>query len=237
MIKVLFRYRRLYVVLIHAAIIAAANYGAFWLRFDGAMPPHEYALWMRMFPWICGIQVLSFIPFRLYEGLWRYTSIWDLRNIILPVSFGQALVYAATRLVFATPYSRAAIITDGILLVLMLGGVRMLRRLYLELAVLEGEARILIFGAGPAAEMIVRHMQNDPARNYEPIGLGDDDPAQRRLRIRGVPVVGTRADLPTLMATLRPDEVLIANPDMAPADRRALVKGLQPFRVPIKTLP
>src|SRR5713226_7767349 len=82
MIKIVLKYRRPYVVLIHLAIIAAANYGAFWLRFDGSIPPHEYAIWLRMFPLIVAIQVLTFIPFRLYEGLWRYASIWDLRNII-----------------------------------------------------------------------------------------------------------------------------------------------------------
>ncbi|HZY60279.1 MAG TPA: nucleoside-diphosphate sugar epimerase/dehydratase, partial [Candidatus Binataceae bacterium] len=190
-----------------------------------------------MFPWICGIQALSFVPFRLYEGLWRYTSLWDLRNIVFAVCFSQPLVYLATRVVFAADYSRAALIMDSILLVVLLGGVRMLRRIYLELAVLEGEKRILIVGAGAAAEMIVRQMHNDAARKYEPIGLVDDSPARRRLRIHGVPVVGTRADLPALMAALQPDEVLIAIPEFDAAVRRALVKALQPFRVPIKTVP
>jgi FlaA1/EpsC-like NDP-sugar epimerase/lipopolysaccharide/colanic/teichoic acid biosynthesis glycosyltransferase len=236
-IEGLFRYRRLYVVFVHFAIIASANYGAFWLRFDGAAPPDEYALWMRMMPWIFLIQALSFVPFRLYEGLWRYTSIWDLRNITFAVCVSQSIVYAVTRWLFATNYSRAAIITDGILLLILLSGVRMLRRIYLELAVLEGEIRTLIFGAGPAAEMIVRQMQNDPARKYEPIGLVDDNPAVRGLRIRGVPVVGPRADLPALMSRLSPDEVLIATPEMEVGARRALVKALQPFRVPIKIVP
>jgi lipopolysaccharide/colanic/teichoic acid biosynthesis glycosyltransferase len=230
----LFRYRRVYVVLINLAIIAFADYAAIWLRFDGAIPPDEYALWMQMFPWLCAIQALVFIPFRLYEGLWRYTSIPDLRNIILAVCCSQPIVYIMTRCAAGSKYSRAALITDGILLVLLLGGVRMLRRVYLELAVLEGEKRILIFGAGPAAETIVRQMHNDPDRKYEPIGLVHDNPGERRLRIRGVPVVGTRADLVKLMGTLRPDEVLIAMPEMEAAARRALVRSLQPFRVPIK---
>jgi FlaA1/EpsC-like NDP-sugar epimerase len=237
MIKALFKYRRIYVVALHLAIIAAANYGAIRLRFDGAIPPNEYALWIAMFPWICAVQALAFIPFRLYEGLWRYTSIWDLANITVAVGVSQVMVYILARWIFATKYSRGALITDGVLLVLLLGGVRMLRRIYLELAVLEGEKRILIFGAGPAAEMIVRQMHNDPARKHEPIGLVQDNPAQRHLRIHGVPVVGSRADLATLMGTLRPDEVLIAMPEMNSADRRALVKALQPFRVPIKIVP
>jgi hypothetical protein len=62
------------------------------------------------------------VTFRL--GLWRYTSIWDLRI----TCFRQSLVYAATHWVLATNYSRAATITDGILPGVSLGGVRMLRR-------------------------------------------------------------------------------------------------------------
>ena len=233
----LLRYRRPCVVLIHLVIIAAASYAAFWLRFDGSIPPDEYALWMRLFLLICVIQSLAFIPFHLYEGLWRYTSLWDLRNIVLAVCFSQTVVYLTVRRILAEDYSRGALITDGILLILLLGGVRMLRRVYIELAVLEGEKRILIFGAGAAAEMVVREMHNDAERKYEPIGLISDNPPERHLRIRGVPVVGTRTDLPALMATLRPDEVLIAMPEMDPVLRRELVKELQLFRVPIKTVP
>jgi hypothetical protein len=62
------------------------------------------------------------VIFRL--GLWRCTSIWDLRI----TCSSQSLVYAATHWVLATNYSRAATIKDGILLVMLLGGVRMLRR-------------------------------------------------------------------------------------------------------------
>ena len=237
MIARLVKYRRPYVVLIHLAIIAAANYGAFWLRFDGSIPPDEYAIWMRMFPLIFVTQAFAFVPFRLYEGLWRYTSIWDLKNITQAVCFSQTLVYLVTRCFFGSAYSRAALIIDSILLVVMLGGVRMARRMYQELALLEGEKRVLIFGTGPAAEMTIRQIQNDPSRKYEAIGLVDDDPTHRHLRIHGVSVVGAQADLPTLMATLRPDEVLIAMPELDGPERRSLVKALQPFRVAIKTIP
>ncbi len=95
------------------------------------------------------------MSFRL--GRWRYISIWDLRNI---TCFSQSLVYAATHWVLAANYSRAAIIIHGILL----GALRMLQRIYLELSVLDGGTRILIRGATPGAEMIVRQMHSDPAR-------------------------------------------------------------------------
>ena len=55
---------------------------------------------------------------------WRYTGIWDLRHITLAACFTKSLLYAATHSGLATNYSRAAIITDGILPGVLLGGVR-----------------------------------------------------------------------------------------------------------------
>lgn len=37
------------------------------------------------------VRGLTFVPFRLYEGLWRYTSIRDLRDIIGGVGSGNVL--------------------------------------------------------------------------------------------------------------------------------------------------
>lgn len=55
--------------------------------------------------------------------------------------------------------------------------------------------KIIVFGAGSAGSELVHRLagQHDP--RYRPVALLDDDPAKWRLRIRGVPVVGGRAQI------------------------------------------
>ena len=53
-----------------------------------------------------------------------------------------------------------------------------------------GASRVLVVGAGDAGRELVGSMLRDPRTHVAPVGLLDDDPAKRHLRIRGVPVLG-----------------------------------------------
>src|SRR5699024_7808324 len=55
---------------------------------------------------------------------------------------------------------------------------------------LQGE-RVLVVGAGDAAESLIRQMLSNPDGEYLPVGLIDDDPSKRHLSIHGVRVRGT----------------------------------------------
>ena len=55
---------------------------------------------------------------------------------------------------------------------------------------------VIVVGAGDAAQLVIREMLKAPALGYTPIGLIDDDPRKKNLRVDGVRVLGTTDDLP-----------------------------------------
>lgn len=236
--SLLLKYRRVLVVVLHLTLIVGASFVAFALRFDGSIPPEYLWLWRETLPWLVAIQAATFIPFKLYEGLWRYTSIWDLRNIILGVSVGSVLSYLLILQRLTGPgYPRSILFIHALLLILAMGGVRLGRRLYRELSPVCRDKRILIFGAGDAGEMIVRDMKNNAYYDYEPIGFVDDDPDKVGARIHGVPVLGTRDALPRIIEKYRPHEMLVAMPAADASVIREVVHLLEPYKLLIKTLP
>jgi FlaA1/EpsC-like NDP-sugar epimerase len=238
MIQRLMSYRRLVVFLIHLLLVVISSYLALWLRFDGNIPADTVRLWLNVLPALLFIRLVIFFPLKLYEGLWRYTSLIDLRDIVLGVLASSVAFFSVVYVAFGiTSYPRSVYLIDALLLISFMSGTRLLRRVVREFHHLEKGRRVLVYGAGDAGEMIVRDMKHNPWYALEPIAFVDDNRTKVGQRIHGVPVMGTREKLAAIIARERPDEVLIAMPKADTATMRAVVRALEPFKIPIKTLP
>ena len=231
-------FRRPLVVLLHVGLIVLANFLAFWLIFGPVIPDVLLGRFVDMVPWLVVIRGLAFIPFRLYEGLWRYAGIYDLRNIIGAVVVSTIVFYMVVYWGLGEDtYPSSIFLIDAIVLIILLGGSRMARRIYRDVGRLKPGKRILIYGAGGAGERIVRDMQNNPFYEFEPVGFLDDNPAKIGQHIHGVKVLGTRGALARVLEDTRPNAVLIAIPSVKPGPIREIVQILAPFKIPIQTLP
>jgi FlaA1/EpsC-like NDP-sugar epimerase len=231
--------RRWLLFFAHLGLAALSNWLAFLLRFDEDIPAGQWAQFTAMLPLLLTARAIAFYPFRLYDGLWRYTSLWDVRDLVLSIGVSTLLFAGMVRFGMGLwSYPSSVFVIDALVLLCLLTGLRLAPRLVHGTRLRgAGLKRVLIIGAGNAGAMIVREMRNDPAYGYRPIGFIDDNPHKIGHRIHGVTVLGGRDNLPKIVAEQSPDVVLVAIPSAAPAATRALVKVLEPFNLPIQTLP
>jgi FlaA1/EpsC-like NDP-sugar epimerase len=225
---------------VHVTLMCVANYWAFWLRFDGDIPDWALELFLSTLPVLVIVRLAMFVPFRLYGTVWQYTSYWDLRNLVCAALLGSIVFALVTRFGMGlVGYPRSVYLIDCLLLVVMNGGVRIVRRMgypFSSPAIVRMK-RALIYGAGDAGERLVRELREDPSFGYQPVGFVDDAPLKTGQRIHGIEVLGTRERLPAIMKEAAPDTVLIAMPSVGAGTIREIAKLLLAYDVSVKILP
>jgi FlaA1/EpsC-like NDP-sugar epimerase len=70
--------------------------------------------------------------------------------------------------------------------------------------------KVIVFGAGAAGSQLIHSLLSQPEPQYRPVAILDDDPAKKRLRILGVPVLGDRAAMAEIAARTGATVLVIA---------------------------
>jgi FlaA1/EpsC-like NDP-sugar epimerase len=234
---------RIWQLIADGFLIALAWWLAFELRFDQGVPRYYDTLFRRTVLIVVAIQLVVFVLFRFYDRWWRYVSIRDMWSAVRGVTV--ACVVASLTVYFFSPVAqvrlpRSVAIMDWLLLLGLICGTRLLARSVIErpgMGLVARGKEVLIAGAGDAGQLVIREMQRNRQLGYTPIGLIDDDPRKKNLRIHGVRVLGTTDELAHILRDNRPDEVLIAIPSASGEVRQRIVTVTRENNVPVKTLP
>ena len=198
--------------------------------------------------WVVPLKMLVFLLSGLYAGMWRFTSLRDLRRLAVACLFSTVLIII---LLFAIPrfqgLSRSVFFVDGILTFILTGGVRLAIRYYYAGQGKNNNAdrvtrswrqkRVLIVGAGRAGEKILREIMENKALNYNVLGFIDDDPAKHGLSIHGVRVLGDVACLEQITAILDVEQIFIALPSADGDTTRRIVEACLKTGISHKILP
>jgi FlaA1/EpsC-like NDP-sugar epimerase len=235
---------RVWNVFADAILIAIAWWLAFWLRFDHGVPkPYARLMWDTLAPAVV-ISLGVFIVCGFYNRWWRYVStrdMWGAARGVTAACVVTDLVVLLAHPVKGFQLPRSVAVLDWLLLLAAVAGTRLIARTLIErpgaASLVARGKEVIIVGAGDAAQLVIREMQRTPGLGYTPIGLVDDDPRKKHLRLHGVRVLGTTGELPQVLREFRPDEVLIAIPSASGEDRRRVVDTARDARVPVKTLP
>ncbi len=234
---------RIWQLVADGCLIALAWWLSFELRFDQGVPVYYDKLFQRTILIVVAIQLVVFVLFRFYDRWWRYVSIRDMWSAARGVT--AAVVASSLTVYFFSPVAqvrlpRSVAIMDWLLLLAFVAGSRLLARSLIErpsTGLIARGKEVLVVGAGDAGQLVIREMQRNRQLGYTPIGLIDDDPRKKNLRIHGVRVLGTTDELRHILRDNKPDEVILAIPSASGDMRQRIVNVTREGNVPVKTLP
>jgi FlaA1/EpsC-like NDP-sugar epimerase len=235
---------RVWQLVTDAVLIAAAWRLTYFLRFDKTTPAYyRHLLDWQVLAFVVALKLTTFVLFGFYERWWRYVSTRDMWGAFRGVTVASALTYLALY-AFQPEHTsrlpRGVAALDYLLLLAFVAGSRLLARSLIErpqAGIVARGKEVLVVGAGDAGQLLIREMQRNRQLHYTPIGLIDDDPRKKNLRVHSVRVLGTTHDLPHLLRDNRPDELLIAIPSAPGGVRQRIVEACRAQNVPVKTLP
>jgi FlaA1/EpsC-like NDP-sugar epimerase len=246
--KHIIRNRNFYFMLLIDALLVTVSYvAAYGLRFDGGIPLDEWINIERTLPLIIPTKIAFFLFFNLYRGMWRYTSLIDMINVFKACTIASAVIVLLILYTFhIIGFPRSVFIIDWVITILLVGGIRFGIRLALTNHIstlisfrsIQGGSsakKLLIIGAGDAAEKVLREIHDNPVVKLEPFGLLDDAREKQGQAIHGVRVLGIIEDLPELPDEY--DEILIAIPSARGDEMRRIVRLCERTGKKFRTLP
>ena len=240
---------------IDGALVAAAYYLSYRLRFDTGTPPRYERLFDATIVFVVVSALVVFTLFRLELKQWRYTSSRDYLGD-LPGRRrqharagglhrghppGDASRRARARSRSSAPTGVMALFF--LLTLVLVGGARFVARDRLRApGARVPRARRRAPRAhrrrrrGRAARRCARSCATRSSAS-SPVGFVDDDPLKRGIRVDGVKVLAPTDQLARILDEAEPDEITIAIPSAPGTLRARVVRAARQRGIPVRTLP
>src|SRR3954465_5565778 len=153
---------RAWQLLADGALVAAAWWLAFQLRFDQGVPVYYETLFRRTVLIVLAIKLAVFVAFGFYNRWWRYVSTRDMWGAGGGVVVASLIAYVTVYL--AEPVNnvrlpRSIAVMDLLLTLAFVAGTRLLARPITEGPRLAHGPRVIVVGAGDAGHLIIREIQ------------------------------------------------------------------------------
>ena len=228
-------------------LIILAHVLSYAVRFDFELAREKDRI-ISLLPFIIAAKIPIFYIFGLYRGMWRYTSIADLINIAKAVAASSGFIIM-TVLYFNRfeGFSRSVFFMDGVFTFLFLcmhrGAIRYFLQndkfshMWTNKEAITRKKRLLIIGAGAASEKVIREIQDNQDVPYQVVGLVDDDAQKQGLRIHGIPIIGSSAELQECAISTSAEELLIAISSATGEQMMQLAETCRHTSLPFKVLP
>jgi len=187
---------------------------------------------------VLGIQALVFWRVGLYRGLWRFASVADLINIFKASFIGLVAIVLTLAWKRFNGVPLSVLVIYPFALSALLGAPRLLYRAWKDYQALQSDSsarRVLILGAGQAAEALIRDLRR--SGEYVPVGLLDDAPHLQGAKLQDLPILGTLDDVAAVARESAARLIVIAIPSLDAVGMQRVVGLCESTGVPFRTVP
>ena len=228
--------------------VAAMNlaYGAaLWLRFDlrySAIPKEYLYTWIHYIPIHTACTLALMLGMRLYRSIWRYVSFHEL-ELVFFASLSSSLFHVAGTCLFFRRMPVSYYIVGGLLEFLALLAIRFSYRLFRLMrsrSLVRGRGRgtnTMIVGAGSAGRMLAREIVSSSHVQMKICCAVDDNPNKLGRYMEGVPVAGTREDIPRLVKKYQIQKILLAIPTATAREKKDILDICKETGCEVQSLP
>ena len=215
---------------------------AYQLRFNFAVPTVELVTYPIVFPVVIGVRALSFILFRTYQGIIRYTSTRDAMRILITLTSGSVLLALSNPVSYyftekyLVPFS--IIIIEYLLTVfLMITGRLLVKVIYMEIKNPSREKTgVLIYGAGEAGLIAKRTLDRDKGTRYKVVGFIDDDPKKTGKKLEGISI-HPADQLEKILSKGNIEHLIIAIQNISPERKQFIVESSLQYKIRVLNVP
>ena len=203
---------------------------AYLLRFNFSVPFNEIQSFVYVIPFVLLVRVASFLIWRTYAGIIRYTSTRDAQRIFIAV-FAGSLLFVATNIVSysisrrnVVPYS--IVIIDFITTVFTMSAMRvMVKTLYLELSsTVRDRKNVIIYGAGDFGAIAKRTLDRDAGARYRVVAFVDDDPNKHGKLLEGIKIYGGSEQFLNLLKSGEASHLILAISNISSQRKKEIIE-------------
>jgi FlaA1/EpsC-like NDP-sugar epimerase len=229
-------------------LIALSLFLSFLFHFDFNLKVDYPGLLEEVLLFFCLLKLIPFVLFRVYRMTWRYVGINDLVNVVLALVLSElALIVLSlpTPLLptlSITGMPKRIFLVDGIISLCLISGVRISKRIYLEIIRKKGPGRkgkrTIILGAGNTGDMMLRDMARNNFNEFYPVGMLDDDKTKVGTYIHGIKVLGATDTLEDAVVKYGIEAVIVAIPSLNHKSLREMYNSARKMKIEdIKIVP
>ncbi len=202
---------------------------------------------LRYVPINVVVTLAVFTLFKLYISVWSFASIAELAEVVASCFGSTAIMVCVNLAVDAVSNKNLMVVPRvgyyilyfffiSVLTLCTRFGYRLLRLLK-KYHLKSMGPRVMVVGAGDAGAMLISELNSSDKLNRKAVCAIDDNASKVGKYIKGVPIVGTRKDIPEMAEKYSVSEIIVAMPSVSEEERGKILGICAQTKCALKVIP